>query len=72
MIAAHACAAQAEEAEYRDMLETTAARFSFAIDGADDLSNFDRVLEVLTIRDEKLIPALARAREIGRTKRGRD
>jgi hypothetical protein len=72
MIAAHACAAQAGEAEYRHMLETTAARFSFAIAGAEDLSDFDRVLDVLTIREEKLIPALARARAIIRTKQGRD
>jgi hypothetical protein len=72
MIAAHACAAQAGEPEYREMLETTAARFSFSIDSAEDLSNFDQVLDVLTIREEKLIPALARARAIIRTKQGRD
>ena len=71
MIAVHACAVHADEPEYRDILETTAARFGFAIDGTEDLSNFDRVLEVLTIRDEKLIPALARARAIVRTKLSR-
>jgi hypothetical protein len=68
LIAAHACAAQAGEPQYRGMLETTAARFCFGIDGAEDLSNLDLVLEVLTIREEKLIPALARARAIVRTK----
>jgi hypothetical protein len=68
LVAAHACAAQAGEPQYRDMLETTAARFCFGIDGAEDLSNLDLVLEVLTIREEKLIPALARARAIVRTK----
>jgi hypothetical protein len=62
------CAAQAGEPQYRGMLETTAARFCFGIDGAEDLSNLDLVLEVLTIREEKLIPALARARAIVRTK----
>jgi hypothetical protein len=70
MIAVHACAVQADGPEYRDMLERTAAKFSFAIDGAEDLSHFDRVLEVLTVRDEKLIPTLSRARAIVRTKLG--
>ena len=50
----------------------TVVRFGFAIEGAKELTNFDLVLEMLSIRDERLIPALARARAIVRAKLGRE
>jgi hypothetical protein len=72
MIAIHACAAYAAPEEHRKMLEVTAVKCSFAINETDDLSNVDLILDVLSMRDEKLIPAVARARAIIRTKIGRE
>jgi hypothetical protein len=68
MVAIHACAAQAGAEEHRKFLETTAVKCVFALDTPDDLSKFDVIFEVLGIRDEKLIPAVARARAVIRTK----
>jgi hypothetical protein len=72
MVAVHACAAHSAPEEHRKMLEDTAVKFSFAIEKVEDLSNFDLILRLLSMRDERLAPAVVRARAIARTKMGRD
>jgi len=72
MVAVHACAAHSSPEGYGKTLDNVVARCAFAIKEAEDLSNFDLILEVLSIRDERLTPAVARARAITRTKIGRD
>jgi len=72
MVALHACAAQSAPEEHRRVVEGTLVRCAFAIKEAEDLSNFDLILEVLCIRDEKLTPAVARARAITRAKISRN
>lgn len=70
-IMVEACASHSDSKKHRQLLETTAAKLSFAVDKAEDLSNLEAIFDILALRDEKLMPALAKARAIVRTKRGR-
>ena len=70
-IMAEACAAHSDVQKHRELLGTTAAKLCFAVEKNEDLSNLEAIFDVLATREEKLIPALARARAITRTKRGR-
>lgn len=66
-----ACAVHGVGKEYRETLALNAARISFVIDKAESLSELDSIFEVLSKRDEKLTPYLAKARAVVRTKLGR-
>jgi hypothetical protein len=68
IVAIHACAAHAAPEEHRKMVEDTTVKCAFAINKVEDLSNFYVIFDVLAIRDERLIPAVARARAITRAK----
>lgn len=70
-IMAEACAAHSDPQKHRDLLGAMATKLCFAVEKNDDLSNLEAVFDCLAMRDEKLIPALARARTIARTKQGR-
>jgi len=70
-IMAEACAAHSDPKEHRELLQSTAAKLCFAVEKNEDLANLEAIFDVLATRDEKLIPALARARAIARTKKGR-
>jgi len=70
-IMAESCAAHSDPQKHRELLGTTAAKVCFAVESNDDLSNLEAIFDVLAMRDERLIPALARARAIARTKKGR-
>jgi hypothetical protein len=70
-IMAEACASHSDSQKYRQSLGTTAAKLCFAVDRSEDLSNLEAIFDVIATRDQKLIPALARARAIVRTKKGR-
>jgi len=60
-IAVEACATQADAAEHRELIGTTAAQFGFAVEDASKLVYLPVLFDMLGARDEKLIPALARA-----------
>jgi hypothetical protein len=68
LVMAHACAALARPEEHRKLLGEAAVRLCFALSTATDLSSLGLIFDVLAMRDEKLSPALARARAIRRTK----
>ena len=70
-IMAEACAAHSDVQKHRELLGTTAAELCIAVETNESLSNLEAIFDVLAVRDEKLIPALARARAIARWKRGR-
>jgi len=70
-VMAEACAACAEARAYGELLGQTAANLCFAIDASEGLSHLESIMDVLGKRDERLIPALAQARAIARTKRPR-
>jgi hypothetical protein len=70
-IMVEACAAHSDSEKHRRLLGVTAAKLCFAIESSEDLSNLEAIFDVLVMRDEKLTPALARARAIARTKKGR-
>lgn len=70
-IMAEACAAHSDSQQHRELLGRTAAKLCFSVEKRVDLSNLEAIFNVLATRDEKLIPALARARAISCTKKGR-
>jgi len=63
------CAAIAVSKEYYERIGAAAANLCFAVEKESDLINLESVFHVLATRNEKLIPALARARAVARTKR---
>ncbi|MBZ9868517.1 hypothetical protein LB515_24360 [Mesorhizobium sp. CA15] len=68
MIMAEACAAHADPQKHRELLGATATKLCFAINDSQALSGIGSILDVLGRRDERLIPALSRARAIIRAK----
>lgn len=71
VVMAEACAAQPDPQKHGELLGAAATKICFAVENDEDLSNLEAVFDLLVMRDERLIPALARARAIARTKRGR-
>jgi hypothetical protein len=67
-IAIEACAAYENADKYRVSLSSVATQLSFAAPDSVHLSELETIFDVLGLRDEKLIPALGRAREIVRTR----
>lgn len=67
-IAVEACAAEADPAKHRTLIGTTAAQFGFAIEDASRLIYLPVLFDMLEARDEKLIPALARAKATAQTR----
>ncbi len=67
-VMAEACAARADARAYGELLGRTAANLCLSVDVLGDLAHLDSIMEVLSRRDERLIPALARARAIARAK----
>jgi hypothetical protein len=65
-IAVEACGAYQNPAKYREMLGATTAQLCGAVEDSEYISQLEPILDVLGMRDEKLIPALARARAIMR------
>jgi hypothetical protein len=72
MVAINACAAHSSPYEHRKMLERTLVRCAFILKEIDDLSSLNLILDVLCIRDERLTPAVGRARAVAVTKMGRN
>ncbi|PAP95435.1 hypothetical protein CIT31_15650 [Mesorhizobium wenxiniae] len=66
-----ACAVHHAGRAYHEVVSEYAARICFLVNGTENLSRLDDILDVLVQRDEKHAQALARARAISRTKRGR-
>lgn len=66
-----ACAVHGVGKEYREAIGLNAARISFVTDKAESLSALDSIFEVLSQRDEKLTPYLAKARAVVQNKLGR-
>ena len=71
LVLAEACAAFKDAVRYRSEFGEVAAKACFAIDREQDLKHLASVFAVLGTRDEKLIPALARAQAILQSKLGR-
>jgi hypothetical protein len=67
-ISVEACGAYKCPAKYREVLSATAAQLCFAAQDSEYLSQLEAILDVLGMRDQKLVPALARARAIMRTR----
>jgi hypothetical protein len=67
-IAIEACAAYENADKYRASLGSVATQICFAAPDSAYLSDLETIFDVLALRDEKLIPALARARAIVRTR----
>lgn len=63
-----ACAAFKEAADFRRMIGVTAANSCYAVNDLQCLAAFAPPMELLTQRDKRLIPILARARAIVRTR----
>jgi len=70
-VMAEACAVHGAEQNHRAALGQSAARICFALDQAEPLSKLLAVFAILIQRDERLAPALAKARAIARTKMSR-
>jgi hypothetical protein len=68
---AESCAVHGAGPNYRKALGETTVRVCFALDLADVLLKLLPVFDVLIHRDERLAPALAKARAIARTKLSR-
>lgn len=67
-IAIEACAAYENADKYRASVASVATQICFAAPGSAHLSELETIFDVLALRDEKLIPALARARAIVQTR----
>jgi len=67
-IAVEACATQADPAKHRTLVGTTAAQFGFAVEDPSKLVYLPVLFDMLGARDEKLIPALARANATAQTR----
>jgi hypothetical protein len=67
-IAIEACAAYENADKYRASLSSVATQLCFDAPESVYLSELETIFDVLTLRDEKLIPALGRARAIVRTR----
>jgi hypothetical protein len=65
-----ACAAHSDPVAHRELLGTCAANLCFATRESETLSALDAIFDCLGRRDERLMPALARAKAISRVKRG--
>src|SRR5690349_19071727 len=59
--AVEACAVEADPAKHRTLVGTIAAQFGFAVEDPSKLVYVPVLFDMLGARDEKLIPALARA-----------
>jgi hypothetical protein len=70
-IMAEACAAHSDYQQHRELLGMTAAKVCLSVERTEDLSSLEAIFDVLATRDEKLIPALARAGAISRTRKAR-
>ncbi|RWK43755.1 hypothetical protein [Mesorhizobium sp.] len=66
-----ACAVYRAGQRYHEVVSEYAARICFLVNGSENLSRLDDIFDVLVQRDEKHAKALARARAIIRTNRGR-
>jgi hypothetical protein len=64
-----ACASESEPKRHRELIGRAAAQLCFAIREEDTLAALLAIFAVLGARDEKLLPALARARAIATTRR---
>jgi len=67
-IAVEACAVEADPAKHRTLVGTTAAQFGFAVEDPSKLVYLPALFDMLGARDEKLIPALARANATAQTR----
>jgi hypothetical protein len=67
-IAVEVCATQAHPATHRTLVGTTAAQFGFAVEDPSKLVYLPVLFDMLGARDEKLIPALARAKATAQTR----
>jgi hypothetical protein len=67
-IAVEACAVEADPAKHRTLVGTTAAQFGFAVEDPSKLVYLPVLFDMLGARDEKLIPALARANATAQTR----
>jgi len=63
-----ACGSYNNPDKYRAQIGESATKLCFGVNGGEVLKNLLAVFDVLTKRDEKLIPVLARASSIARTK----
>jgi hypothetical protein len=63
-----ACAAHRDLQRHRELLGSTAAQLCFAVQDSQHLSHLEAPFDVIAMRDERLIPAIARARAITRTR----
>jgi hypothetical protein len=64
------CAVHGVGPKYRKVVGDEAARMCFMVDDAETLSSLVRIFDVLGQRDERLIPALAKARAVAEFKIG--
>src|SRR5579884_6382 len=67
-IVVEACAVHADPAAYRALVGATAAQFGFAVEAPSTLAYLPVLFDMLGARDEKLIPALARANATAQTR----
>jgi hypothetical protein len=67
-IAVESCAVEADPAKHRTLIGTTAAQFGFAVEDPSKLVYLPVLFDMLGARDEKLIPALARANATAQTR----
>ncbi len=68
LIITEACGAHETDLNFRTMLGQSASELCLAVNQPNLLKGVVGVFDVLTRRDEKLLPALAKARAIARTK----
>lgn len=68
---AEACAVHRTEKYFRDELGEAAARICFALDDVEPLAKLLSVFDALIRRDDRLAPALAKARSIAQTRKSR-
>jgi hypothetical protein len=67
-IIVEACAAHRDPRKHREQLGSTAAQLCFAVKNSQHISHLEDPFDVIAVRDKRLIPAIARARAIARTR----
>jgi hypothetical protein len=67
-VAVEACAVQADSAKHRTLVGITAAQFGVAVEDPSKLVYLPVLIDMLGARDEKLMPALARAKATAETR----
>ncbi|MER9447571.1 hypothetical protein [Mesorhizobium sp. M0254] len=67
-VMAESCAVHDDDGNYRRALGDAAARLCFLLERPEDLAELNIIFKLLTCRDEKLTPSLAKARAIANTK----